>query len=243
MSPLADELARTFNVYCDESCHLEHDGQPIMVLGAIWCPTEKSREIAIRIREIKAKHSLPRDYEVKWERVSPGKLQFYLDIIDYFFDDARLNFRAYIAAKQGLKHKDFGQDHDTWYFKMYFYMLALILHPERRYRIYLDIKDSRSASKVATLHNVLCNNIFDFEHSIIERVQTVNSREVEQIQLADLMIGAISYANRDLKTSHAKLSVIDRMKERSGHRLTTNTLMRAEKLNLFHWSPREVKNA
>ena len=25
---------RLFNVYCDESCHLEHDGVPVMAWGA-----------------------------------------------------------------------------------------------------------------------------------------------------------------------------------------------------------------
>jgi len=28
----------TYNIYCDESCHLEHDGIPTMVIGAVWCP-------------------------------------------------------------------------------------------------------------------------------------------------------------------------------------------------------------
>jgi len=28
-------MTTIFNVYCDESCHLEHDRQPVMVLGAI----------------------------------------------------------------------------------------------------------------------------------------------------------------------------------------------------------------
>ena len=26
-----------YNIYCDESCHLEHDNIIIMELGAIWC--------------------------------------------------------------------------------------------------------------------------------------------------------------------------------------------------------------
>ena len=30
--------ARLFNVYCDESCHLEHDGIPVMAWGAVYCP-------------------------------------------------------------------------------------------------------------------------------------------------------------------------------------------------------------
>ncbi|MCL0066152.1 DUF3800 domain-containing protein, partial [Dehalococcoidia bacterium] len=31
-------MTPTYNIYCDESYHLEHDHQEIMVLGALWCP-------------------------------------------------------------------------------------------------------------------------------------------------------------------------------------------------------------
>lgn len=232
----------TYNIYCDESCHLEHDHKPVMVLGAVWCRADKSKEVAVRLREIKRRHGISPDYEIKWVRVSPAKLQLYLDLVDYFFDDDDLHFRAYIAAKEGLRHDDFDQDHDTWYFKMYFHMLALILDPESRYRIYLDVKDSRSAAKVTKLHEVLCNSIYDFQHEIIERVQTVESRQVEQIQLADLIIGAVSYANRHLSTSPAKTAIVNRIQERSRYNLLANTLMRAQKLNLFHWQPRGHEN-
>ena len=30
-----------FNVYCDESCHLEHSSSNAMALGAIWCPKQR----------------------------------------------------------------------------------------------------------------------------------------------------------------------------------------------------------
>ncbi len=30
--------ARLFNVYCDESCHLQHDNIPVMAWGAVYCP-------------------------------------------------------------------------------------------------------------------------------------------------------------------------------------------------------------
>ena len=36
-------MSETFNIYCDESCHLENDGQKAMVLGAVWCPLDKTR--------------------------------------------------------------------------------------------------------------------------------------------------------------------------------------------------------
>ncbi len=36
-------MSDIFNVYCDESCHLENDHRKVMVLGAVWCPFDKTR--------------------------------------------------------------------------------------------------------------------------------------------------------------------------------------------------------
>lgn len=236
-------MSEIFNVYCDESCHLEHDHQKAMVLGAIWCPLDNRREIAVRLREIKQKHGLAPGFEVKWTKVSPAKIGLYLDLVDYFFDDDDLHFRALIVPdKLKLRHDAIpGQDHDTWYYKMYFDMLKVIFRPDARYRVYLDIKDTRGAEKTAKLHEVLCNNMYDFSRNVIERVQLVHSHEIEQLQLADLLIGAISYLNRSLQGSQAKEALVARIQERSGYSLTKTTLYREEKVNLFRWLANEVQ--
>lgn len=232
-------MGTILNIYCDESSHLQHDSQQVMVLGAIWCPLEKTREIAIRIREIKQRHKLSPSFEIKWSKVSPAKQMFYMDLVDYFFDDDDLHFRAWIVAdKSNLRHQDFMQDHDTWYYKMYFEMLKVLFSPNSEYRIYLDIKDTRSASKIANLHEVLCNNMYDFERKIITRIQTIRSHEVEQLQLADLLIGIVSYANRSLTTNSAKLALVERMRHRSHYSLTKTTLLREDKVNIFRWEAR-----
>lgn len=234
-------MTNTYNVYCDESCHLENDGQKAMVLGAVWCPLDKTREIAVRLREIKQKHGLPPQFEVKWTKVSPAKTDFYLDLVDYFFDDDDLRFRALIVPdKSLLRHGAYpGQDHDTWYYKMYFDMLKVILSPDARYRIYLDIKDTCGAQKAARLHEMLCNNIYDFSREVIERLQLVHSHEIEQLQLADLLIGAVSYVNRDLQGNAGKQALVERIRERSRYSLTRSTLLREEKFNLFRWQAAE----
>lgn len=236
-------MSETYNIYCDESCHLEHDHQPIMVLGAVWCPLDKTREIAVRIREIKRKHGLAANFELKWTKVSPGKSKFYLDILDYFFDDDDLHFRALVIPdKNKLDHAAFpGQDHDVWYYKMYFDMLKVILSPTDRYRIYLDIKDTRGAEKVRKLHDVLCNNLYDFSREIVERVQLVHSHEIEQLQLADLLVGAISYANRGLHGNAAKVALVDRMRGRSRYSLQRTTLLKEGKVNLLAWRAQEIQ--
>jgi len=233
-------MSLIYNVYCDEGCHLEHDHQPIMVLGAVWCPLEKARETSVHIREIKMSNGLSSKFEIKWAKVSPAKQAFYLELLDYFFDNNELHFRALIVSdKSKLRHELYGQDHDTWYYKMYFDMLKAILNPQDCYRIYLDIKDTRSAVKINKLHGVLCNNIYDFQREIIERVQTVRSHEVEILQLADLLVGVVSYVNRGLCGNAAKLALVERMKKRSGYELTKTTLLRESKVNLFVWQVSE----
>ncbi len=232
--------SQVFNIYCDESCHLENDGHSVMVLGAVWCPLELTRSVAVRIREIKEKHGLRPDFEVKWTKVSPAQVNFYLDLVDYFFDDDDLHFRALIVPdKTKLRHGDFGQSHDTWYYKMYFDMLKVILDPDARHRIYLDVKDTRSSPKVVKLHEVLSNNMYDFSQKIIEHVQTVRSHEVEPLQLADLLIGAVSYANRGLNESKAKAKLVERVRQRSRYNLTNTTLLKEKKVNLFKWHASE----
>ncbi|HEX74254.1 MAG TPA: DUF3800 domain-containing protein [Dehalococcoidia bacterium] len=229
-----------YNIYCDESCHLEHDHQPVMVLGAVWCPLEKSRQIAVHIREIKTSHGLSPKFESKWTKVSQGQQAFYLDLIDYFFDNDDLHFRALVVQdKSKLQHELYEQTHDTWYYKMYFEMLKVILDPQRCYRIYVDIKDTRSAAKINKLQDVLCNNVYDFQRKIIERVQTVRSHEVEILQLTDMLIGAVSYVNRGLHMNAAKLAVVQRMREHSGYSLTKTTLLKESKVNLFMWQATE----
>lgn len=234
-------MDQSISIYCDESCHMEHDRQPVMVLGAIWCPTDRVREIAVRLREIKADHNLPGTYELKWTKVSRGKLSYYLDVLNYFFDDDDLHFRTLVVPdKSLLRHQDFGQDHDTWYYKMYFDMLKVLLSPTNRYRIFLDIKDAHSAEKSRKLRDVLCNNMYDFDRGIIQCVQPVRSHEVEQVQLADLLTGIVSYANRGLSSSPAKTQLVARMQRRSGYDLHRTTLVREEKVNIFRWRAQEA---
>lgn len=236
-------MSETFNLYCDESCHLPNDQQPLMVLGVVTCPADKAREVAVRLREIKREHGLPPHFEVKWNKVSIAKAAFYRAWIDYFFDDDDLSFRAVVASKVGLAHDAYGQDHDTWYYKMMFQLVSRVIAPQAAFRVYLDKKDTRSAGKVKKLHEVLCNGVYDFNHEVVERVQVIESHAVEQMQLADLLLGAVGYENRKLTGNAGKRELIARIKERSGYALTRSTLLRESKFNLFHWQGRQVWQA
>lgn len=229
-------MKQLFNIYCDESCHLEHDGEKAMVLGGVWCPADKKDEIFRRLREIKEEHGLNKHFEIKWNKVSKGQLAFYMDVINYFFDNGDLHFRVLVVPnKQELNHEAFDQSHDAFYYKMYFNLLKTLFEPDCAYNIYIDIKDTRGQKKVDKLHEVLCNNHYDFNRELIKKVQQVRSEEVELVALADLLIGAISYLHRGKTTSEAKLKLIERIKERSKYNLMASTLYRENKFNIFVW--------
>jgi hypothetical protein len=70
---------------------------------------------------------------------------------------------------------------------------------------------------------------------IIKKVQQVRSQEVELIQLADLLTGAVSYVNRGLTDSKAKNILIEHIRHRSKYTLTKSTLIREQKFNIFLW--------
>lgn len=229
-------MKELFNIYCDESCHLEHDGQKAMAIGGVWCPEERKDEIFRCIREIKVEHGLSRWMEIKWNKVSDGQLDFYMDVVNYFFDNSDLHFRVLVVPdKQMLRHGEFNQTHDTFYYKMYFDMLKTLFEPGCGYNIYVDIKDTRGQKKVEKLHEILCNNHYDFNREMIRRVQQVRSEEVELVAVADLLTGAVSYLHRGLETSAAKLRLIERIRSRSGYDLMRSTLYRENKFNVFVW--------
>jgi len=229
------------NIYCDESCHLERDSQSAMVLGAIWCPQNQAMELNRRIAELKAEYKLSRFFEIKWGKVSSSKLVFYESLVKFFFNTVDLNFRAWIVPdKSILRHNEFAQTHDEWYYKMYFEMLKVIIHPNSGlvYHVYLDIKDTQSRRKLRKFHDVLANANYDFQREMVARMQHVHSHDVGLLQLADLLIGAVSYAARGLTGSSAKQRIVELIRQQSGLSLTRNTLPSAVKVNLCFWQPK-----
>jgi len=189
-----------------------------------------------------------RQFEIKWTKVSPAKLDFYMKLVDYFFRQPELHFRGVVIDKTVLDHARFHQLHDDWYYKMMFTLLEPIIDPQQCHRGYLDIKDTRSEEKRAKLERVLRNANYDYDSTIIERVQQIRSYESELLQLADLLIGAVAYHHRvrrgDLPgpgrpLNAAKIALIERIRQRSGKTLERNTLLREPKFNLLCWRPRE----
>ncbi|MCQ4034858.1 DUF3800 domain-containing protein [Kaistella montana] len=217
-------MNKTFNIYCDESCHIENDHKPYMFLGSMTSAYNQIKFHNENIKEIKTKHNFRG--EIKWTSVSKSKLHFYLDLVEYFFN-TDLKFRCVGVKKDQINNEAFNQSYDDFYYKMYYHLLNHNINSLYSYNVYLDIKDSLSAFKVRKLKNIL-----NTKYGVFNNVQNIRSHESLILQLTDFIMGAISYHhNNEEKLNPSKVKVIEKIQNRSNDNLMATNY--SDKLNLF----------
>lgn len=216
---------KTFNFYCDESCHLENDGMPYMIISYISCAYNQVKLHQGNIKALQEKHTFRN--EIKWSSVSKSKYNFYVELIEYFFAND-LQFRAIVVPKEKINNDIFNQNFDEFYYKMYFQLLNHKINMENKYNIYLDIKDTLSASKVKKLKDIL-----NIKYSSINNLQNIHSHESILMQLTDVLMGAIAYHLRGLNKVVAKTKLIEKIQKHAALPLSGSTTRNFEKFNLF----------
>lgn len=218
-------MKKTYNVYCDESTHIENDGFPYMILSYVSSPYHLLKLHNKNIRELKMDHFYRG--EMKWSSISKSQYPFYNEIIDYFFSND-LKFRAIVINKSQLNHDKYNQDHNIFYDKMYYQLLNKKIEPNYNYNIYIDIKDSYSYLKARNLKKYL-----ERDYKNIRNLQIIRSYESELMQLTDVLMGALNYKLRGLNKVTAKNNIIDKIEKLSGHSLLSGTPPFENKFNLF----------
>ena len=232
------------NIYCDESCHLKmtdknKNEQVMMAIGGITCSEDKVKEINNKIRDIKKNNGINKS-EMKWTKVSSSKIKFYKEIIDLFFNEKELNFRVILKDKREIYYEKY--NHNDIYYIMYFYLLREMISVTDKNSIYIDKKDTRGGRRVIKLKECLCNQKMDFDQSLISKIQIVTSNDCELIQLADILIGSVVYANRmnmldyNVELSDAKKELVKYIKEKSGLSLINTIPTKYNKFNIFIWN-------
>lgn len=222
-------MSKTFNLYCDESTHLIHDGHPYMLLSYISIAYPQIRLAKEEMKAIKRKFNYTE--ELKWTNVHSATYKVYAELVDWFFMND-LEFRAVVVDKSQIDEKRADYSFNDFYFRMYFQLLHTKVDFQNRYNVFLDIKDTCSGEKLEKLKKIMSYN------SSIGTLQFIPSRESVFIQLADVLMGAINYNLRiqkgDVKGNViAKLKLIEKIKRHSNISLNTTTPLSRNKFNLF----------
>ena len=173
-------------IYCDESRHTSDSGDRFMVIGALSCPASRKRALVRRIHNLRAIHSAQGEFG--WKRLSPNKKQFYWDLLGLFIGEADLQFRCIVVDKTSFV----SEDPELGFYKLYYQMLVHWLSPSCSYRIYLDFQQNREQGRFQSLRDILRRKLLG--RAQILSLEPADSSELELMQLADLLIGAVGYA-------------------------------------------------
>lgn len=221
-----------FEVYCDESGQqfLTTQGSRFdkyVLIGGLWIEAshhEKHKSKIKRLREIHRVHG-----EFKWNRVSPSRQEFYRDLVELFFAEP-MSFRCLVLPAEQLDATRFHEaDEELMFYKFYYQLLHHWISDFNRYCIFVDLKTNRVQSRIRTLEKVLQNANPRAE---ILSVQALPSRELDLLQLTDVLLGAVSSRFHARTTSTAKLAVVEAVEAHLRHPIRPTT-RRASKFNVF----------
>lgn len=223
-----------FDVYCDES-HPDlfastHPPAKYIVIGSLWLPTESRGALKTAIHSLRNKHKIGGEF--KWQKVSPSRLAFYRELVQWFVSMGDvLRFRCIAVEQQKVNMLKFHEnDQELGFYKFYYQLLHQWIFDFNEYFIFCDHKQNRTKTRLEDLRRCLTYTNLS---SVISTVQSLRSEESVLIQLTDVLTGlASAKLNRQPDPQTAKGQVIQAVENSLGHpiRPTSRTY---HKFNVF----------
>lgn len=144
--------------------------------------------------------------ELKWTKVSASKLEEYKKFVDFFFslnNSDFVHFRSIIIDTHQVNHRKYNQgDKELGFYKFLYQLLLHCFGKDYCSKDNIDkiilFPDKRQQSKYSldTLKDVLNNGIakkYNIYNNPFVSIQPKNSKDVNALQINDLILGAISY--------------------------------------------------
>lgn len=224
-----------FNVYCDESCVTSSRSDEFMAIGGLMCPLKKKIGIVRNIDRLRGFYNVQGEFG--WKTICPAKLDFFQAVVDMFFSDPDLKFRAVVVSRRETNF----DDNEEMFQKVYYQVFNNWLDRREHYRIFIDRRiDDRE--RVTTLRRCLIDTR-QFGYAV-KFVEEVESNENDLIQLTDLFIGSLTASrNGHLQVEGASQAKLQISRDICGH-LGIGTLASYEtgpseqKFNVFHFRGR-----
>jgi hypothetical protein len=224
-----------FEVYCDESrpdlLSSQHPPVRYLVIGSLWLRSDDRQEFKDIIHGLRDKHKIGGEF--KWQKVSPSRLDFYRELVEWFMSmgSERLRFRCIAVEHEKVNLVKFhGSDQELGFYKFYYQMLHHWILDFNEYSIFCDFKQNRLRNRLHRLQRCLdCSNL----SANVVNVQAIRSDESVLIQLADVLTGAAAARlNDSLRQGSAKEKVVEQL-ELAIHHTIRPTIKNEQKYNVF----------
>jgi len=189
-----------YHIYCDES---RQTVDRFMILGGLILKVDEVPGFQATMARYRQECRM--FAELKWGKVSAGKIIEYRRFVDYFFalnDTDHVHFHALIIDTSQLDHRTYNKgDKELGFYKFYY---QLLLHSfgrkycrpggDDRFLVHLD--ERNSSYKLGTLKVVLnhgMNKKAGIDTAPFHAVEPRDSKQSELLQIADILLGAVGY--------------------------------------------------
>jgi hypothetical protein len=218
-------------VYCDESCHDLTGHHPFMAVGGLWVHRDVRDDLSRAFRHLATELGLRG--ELKWRKVSRTRLDAYMRLVDFFFDQPDLRFRTIVVEQAKVKMELHGKDSELAFYKFYYEMLEKWLLAGNDYVILIDRKTNRGADRYTTLRTYLERHLRG--QAWITDLTIIDSGESPLAQLCDVLTGAVAAAfNATPPPGSAKEQLGQHVARRAGlMSLQARTAPSEDKFNIF----------
>jgi hypothetical protein len=218
-----------YELYSDE----RYEGQNKLLLGGLVVTDAGRERIARRLGEVRSQYSLVR--EMRWGKVSKEYLGAYKEWVETFFSDPFARFSCLIVDLSSGDWKQFRPSggrrpkRDAKLASVFYQFLLVTFGPLRETKRWWVYPDAGFFSKEETLDRIefLFNRTYKKAFGpktsrIIRLTRSTDSKKEDLIQLADIILAALSYSDANVRpVSEARNLLLGYFEERMREVSTT----------------------
>lgn len=236
-------------IYCDESRQTQHR---FMAVGGLIIDEDAIEHFNDTMRKFRVELNMNR--ELKWTKVSTGKLSEYKRFVDYFFALSNTNhvaFHSMVIDTHQLDHARYNQGDKDLGLNKFYYLLLIHAFGKRYYKKYkpcrfIVLVDKRSSKQSLSEFRRILNNGFSKKYGAVDdpfrTVEPRDSKGCEMLQINDILLGAIGYHWNDCNllsgASKAKISLSNYIAAKAGlPDLSRSTKYGARRFTIWKFKP------
>ena len=243
-----DAVKNTWLISSDES---GTGGQEFYGFGSLWMPYERRGTFYGDFMDIRRRHRLPDNHEVKWSKLDGHTRRVVaLDLIDWFFQRPWLMFHCLVVRKADVDRSHHDGSFDLALRKHFVMLLVNKMkqcaraHTDRAnvFRIWVDPIASSYKKADEAAHVIAKNTLrqmFTDQEVEVESVVTRDSKATPTIQLCDLLLGAVMDAWQGSARKQEKRDVARQIATYLGwDDLRSDTFSAERKFNIWYFYDR-----
>ena len=188
-----------YRVFCDESGR--HGGASALALGGVILPHQNERQIVKEVDEWRDLASM--SAELKWTKVSSGKLKEYKQFVDLFGNHSRqrsIAFRSAVWRNDEIDYKKHHKGSEELGFYKFYYQLLLhsfgkfIKKDDDGLVVLLDqLNSNYPLEDLRRFLNYGMKKTYGLNANVVRSIEPIDSKSHSLVQMADVLTGAIAF--------------------------------------------------